>query len=396
MDKHEMIEALRKSINNAGVAIMNDKVKLKAFLSDFLPGYTYKSERMALIHALEIDEWKILLDVHGKGQEEHKRAKKVLLTQLQDILGWTNERSSLILECYTTAMGWKDADDLQTQPDDQLNSQLYLQPKTQPQTSTTTFFIDDELDEIFQPETQPQTGTTTFSIDDELDKIFGNGKYKNNSGGQSLHPRNFVSSLPPVVVPSMKSITVTPAIGGNYKFGAYDWRVLDVQGDRALLVSKDIIAKKEYNETYTAVTWETCTLRKWLNKDFLHTFNKKDQSRIVITKNPNEDNQWYGTNGGGRTKNRIFLLSISEVVKYLGDSGQLKNKNLKLKSWIQDQFNSERISKFNNSRSWWWLRSPGDGSGNAAVVYDDGHLIMNGGNVSFESGGVRPALWLKL
>jgi serine/threonine protein kinase len=108
MDKHVMIEALRKSIQNAGIAIMNDKNKLKAFLSDFLPGFTYKSERMALLLALEIDEWKLLLEVHDKGQEEHERVKKVLLAQFEDVFGWTEERSILILECYTTAMGWND------------------------------------------------------------------------------------------------------------------------------------------------------------------------------------------------------------------------------------------------------------------------------------------------
>ena len=41
---------------------------------------------------------------------------------------------------------------------------------------------------------------------------------------------------------------------------------------------------------------------------------------------------------------------------------------------------------------WWWLRSPGNNTHNAANVNNDGNLNMNGNNVSFAEGGVRPAL----
>jgi hypothetical protein len=42
--------------------------------------------------------------------------------------------------------------------------------------------------------------------------------------------------------------------------------------------------------------------------------------------------------------------------------------------------------------SWWWLRSPGNNSNNAANVNDDGNVNINGNNVNNDSGGVRPAL----
>jgi len=41
---------------------------------------------------------------------------------------------------------------------------------------------------------------------------------------------------------------------------------------------------------------------------------------------------------------------------------------------------------------WWWLRSPGNNSNNAANVNSDGNVNINGNNVNNESGGVRPAL----
>ena len=41
---------------------------------------------------------------------------------------------------------------------------------------------------------------------------------------------------------------------------------------------------------------------------------------------------------------------------------------------------------------WWWLRSPGNNSNNAANVNNDGSLNMNGNNVNNNEAGVRPAL----
>jgi hypothetical protein len=102
--------------------------------------------------------------------------------------------------------------------------------------------------------------------------------------------------------------------------------------------------------------------------------------------------------GGKNTQDRIFLLSISEVIKYFGDSGQLKNKNSKSEYRIDDQFNSARQAHYNGSWAWWWLRSPGHHSYDAAYVSSDGNVIVNGITVfrGHDSGGVRPALWLNL
>ena|GEM_PF-5846270 len=42
--------------------------------------------------------------------------------------------------------------------------------------------------------------------------------------------------------------------------------------------------------------------------------------------------------------------------------------------------------------SWWWLRSPGNNTNNAANVNNDGNVNVNGNNVNNDNGGVRPAL----
>jgi hypothetical protein len=252
---------------------------------------------------------------------------------------------------------------------------------------------------IAQTQTKPQmqANTITEVIDDETRELLEFVRQlKNNSEGGIVQPQKTV------LTPPKRSITAAPVIGSTMKFGPYEWRMLDVQGDKALLITKDVThVNMQYNKSRTNVTWETCTLRKWLNEDFLLTFSGQERSRIALTTNINEDNQWYGTAGGNNTTDRIFLLSLSEVVKYFGDSGQLKQRPKSDIGGISDQYNKERISKYGDLFARWWLRSPGC-SNDVARVNTDGIVDVSGDfdnteyHAGLVSGGVRAALWLNL
>lgn len=177
-------------------------------------------------------------------------------------------------------------------------------------------------------------------------------------------------------------------------FGSFYWRVLDVQDGRALLLAEEILEERRYHSERTSVAWETCELRGYLNGEFLRSFRGQEQSRIMQIEHTTADNPWYGISGGGSTVDRVFLLSIEEAVKYFGDSGQLQNPQYDW--WINDQYNSERTTKYGDKEAWWWLRSPGINDYTAASVDYDGDLILCGSGVCNEEGGVRPVLWLKL
>ena len=117
-------------------------------------------------------------------------------------------------------------------------------------------------------------------------------------------------------------------IGAVISFGGLDWRVLDVKDNRALIITKDLIEQRQYNDAGEEegagagdnVTWETCTLRKYLNGEFYEKFTKEEQKHIAETEIQNPNNMWYDTNGGNDTTDKIFLLSLQEVDKYFGDS----------------------------------------------------------------------------
>jgi hypothetical protein len=183
----------------------------------------------------------------------------------------------------------------------------------------------------------------------------------------------------------------------NLSFGKYMWRVLDVKEGKALLLSEDILEDQIYHHESVPVTWEQCDLRGYLNGEFLRSFEDEEQRKIEIVTNINENNQWYRTSGGKETKDRIFLLSVSEVVRYFGDSGQLKKRTPNGSYKIIDQYNIARRAKYEKNEYWWWLRSPGEFATKTTCVAADGFLIMYGATIGDgNTKGVRPALWLNL
>ena len=186
-------------------------------------------------------------------------------------------------------------------------------------------------------------------------------------------------------------------IGGIVNFGRYEqdgneengpeeieWIVLDVQDGKVLLLSKYGLEAKRYNKKKTDVTWETCTLRAWLNDDFLNkAFDAEEQSAILITEVDNSDAQGYSgwiTSGGNNTKDKIFLLSCAEISLYL-DAKYMENDD-------GNNTASRRPS------GWWWLRSPGGLQSDAAFVTGFGSLFYD--SVLDASVVVRPAFWLNL
>lgn len=183
------------------------------------------------------------------------------------------------------------------------------------------------------------------------------------------------------------------------RFGNYDWCVLDVQNGRVLLLCDKIIDNLQYHEELDDTNWADCSLRRHLNNSFYNTFGEAERLRISDSKINTPRNPWYGTEGGKDVIDKIFLLSIDEVVKYFGDSGLLQNRKDYL-NIINDKYNSARKAvNFDDASAWWWLRSPGDMPDFAAYVCVDGTLHISGSLVAIAGGiggGVRPALWLKI
>ena len=169
-----------------------------------------------------------------------------------------------------------------------------------------------------------------------------------------------------------------------------EWLVLDVQGNRVLLLSGYALDCQPYNTVFENVTWETCSLRTWLNNDFLNdAFSSENQIAILTTTIDNKSNQHlsvWSTYGGNFTKDMIFLLSDSETREYLPAN---KEKRCQLTEYAIKQG-----AAHTNESAWWWLRSPG--GNNSSASYVKGETIYKYGRDVNGSDAVRPALWIDL
>lgn len=203
--------------------------------------------------------------------------------------------------------------------------------------------------------------------------------------------------------------------GGTAQFGSYEqdnntangkepivWRVLAVEDGRALLLADKILDCKPYNIEHKNVTWETCTLRVWLNNEFYNdAFNTGEKAKIRITRVINKDNPDYKTDGGNDTDDSVFLLSYIEATNSaygFNSKNDLQDTARRAQGTDFAKSNGIWVSTDNSSfgNSNWWLRTPGITPFDACSVYSDGFISTAGHSVINTYIGVRPALWINL
>lgn len=181
-----------------------------------------------------------------------------------------------------------------------------------------------------------------------------------------------------------------------------EWEIVKEEDGRMLLISRYILDAQPYNTGFTDVTWETCSLREWLNDDFINTaFDESEQEQILIVTNTNPDNARQGTEGGNDTEDRVFCLSLEEIIdNYEFDEWNEEyqfGSSLALRSEVT-QYAIEQGTTVNETGcGGWWLRSPGYGSGAACNV---NYYGTTGWGYYFsvedDSLGVRPAIYLSV
>lgn len=186
-----------------------------------------------------------------------------------------------------------------------------------------------------------------------------------------------------------------------FKYEPIKWRILSVNGNDAFLLADLGLDDQKYNETCTSVTWENCLLRKFLNNEFLNrAFMESEQSAIYSTNVVNADNPNYGSDGGNDTIDKIYLLSLSEIINAnYGFDSDISVCDVARRSKVSEYAYAMGTMKDNSSHfgnCCWWLRSLGSNSYNAAIVYDGGEVHDGGAIVTSISSAVRPVLHLNL
>ena len=190
-------------------------------------------------------------------------------------------------------------------------------------------------------------------------------------------------------------------VGSHIYFGSYEqdnigangkedikWLVLERDDNKILVISDKALDCQQYNTSLTSITWEMCSLRKWLNDGFLNdAFNAEEQAQIQNTDVTADINPIYNTNPGNDTTDKVFLLSIVEAEKYFSSASarQCEPTEYVIASDVSD----------NKGSCWLWLRSPGKHQDKAAIVRMDGTIDFIG-YYDYNSAYVRPAMWIEI
>lgn len=198
---------------------------------------------------------------------------------------------------------------------------------------------------------------------------------------------------------------------------AVEWIVIGEDGSRALLLSKYVLFSEQYNNQGGKSSWETCSLNKFLNSEFIDEAFSEDEKKHIAD-----------VAGVGK----VFCLSYEEAITYF-----------EMSSFVDEDFASgkeyeryfaqlalgeptEVISKkFTNDKPMtqeklddlkedgidydtnvigkkyvdYWLRTIAGGIEDCAhIIEDDGTLADRAGTnnmVDKRQVGVRPAIWVE-
>ena len=168
-----------------------------------------------------------------------------------------------------------------------------------------------------------------------------------------------------------------------------EWLVLEAQENKILIISKYGLDCQLYNIDRKNITWETCTLREWLNREFINTAFTECEQQLITTVTVSADrNPKYDTNPGNPTEDKVFLLSIDEANRYFSSNETRQCQPTKYAVangvWID------------GPHCFWGLRSPAQQQDYVGCVTGDGIVSNRGFPVNETICVVRPALWVDL
>jgi len=250
-------------------------------------------------------------------------------------------------------------------------------------------------------------------------KAYEAGNYNKAVGYLEQIPKYKDSSK--IIVTATRKILSTAKAGDTVIFGSYEqdnnilngkesiaWRVLAVQNGKALLISEKNLDCLPYDNQQpesmpVSVSWEACSLRKWLNNDFINAaFTANEQAAIAKTNFSDTFKKDDGTMGESHINDKMFLLSVEDAVKYFKSDENRMSINTK---YAQSKWKDQNILP--DLGGSWWLRTP-EGNGYALYVRDTGSLYQEAYDGTNDESlmayaetpandtgiAVRPAMWV--
>ena len=177
------------------------------------------------------------------------------------------------------------------------------------------------------------------------------------------------------------------SVGDRVSFGKYtqndssyediQWRVLDRDGDKVLLLSEYTLFPMYMSYVYGAnITWETSSLRTYLNTRIKSQFFTTEEESILTPVINSED--------------EVFLLSVEEIQKYMPDE---ESRRVLPTKYCGTNGGFMEIDGVVYGA--WWTRSFVEVDGEIGMIPIGANGFINTeGFGPTEDIGVRPAVWI--
>lgn len=219
-----------------------------------------------------------------------------------------------------------------------------------------------------------------------------------------------------------------------FRYEPIKWRVLSTEEGKTFLLADQCLDCKPYNmeNTDEDVTWETSTVRSWLNgyssdnnslrmdystdNFFDDAFSSEEKSEIVLSILENKSKYYYMSGGtiGNATYDKVFLLSSFEVAiidnplikensatvygfreDYINDKARRSNSSTYTKAMgVRSIDNQDSWSSYEYGKCEWWLRS--HDTGDRVAYVQPGGCSKSSANMCMDDYGVRPAICVPL
>ncbi len=170
-------------------------------------------------------------------------------------------------------------------------------------------------------------------------------------------------------------------VPNEFELGAWDarplvWRILRLEGSRALVVSTRVLDAMPYHPASQPAEWATSEVRAWMGGEFLaQAFSDEERAAIVEQQIETPPNDEYAAKGCAPTADKVFSLSVQEA---------------------EGLFANDDARNADGENPCWWLRSPGGADGFEAYVHLNGWTNAYGYNVDEASVHARPAMVVDL
>ncbi len=168
-----------------------------------------------------------------------------------------------------------------------------------------------------------------------------------------------------------------------------EWRILARDGEKLLLICRFGLEPRWFSVEHNG-KWDNCSLRRWLNDDFLHTaFREEEREAILETDVEPDFHPDYDTDPGLFSTDRLFVLSLSEYEKYFSNQS-----NALRRCWPTPLAKLKGAFAWGGETCLWWLRTPGIGDNMMTYVNAAGGVDLQGCYAQRGEVCIRPAMWV--